>query len=104
MANIVRDPHEHPDAIIPDLKTNDVAKFTADQVAFVYGSLWKQRYFTKVGDDYCPLPVQWDIGNKWMKYHVPDTGADWWAAYYPSDNMQRPTGPTCDGRRVLCMP
>lgn len=98
MANIVRDPHEHPDAIIPDLKTNDVAKFTVDQVAFVYGSLWKQRYFTKVGDDYYPLPVQWDIGNKkWMKYHVPDAGADWWAAYYPSDNMQRPTGPICDG-------
>jgi predicted CXXCH cytochrome family protein len=98
MANIVRDPRTHPDAIIPDLKTNNVAKFSADQVAFVYGSIWKQRYFTKVGDDYYPLPAQWDIGNKkWMKYHVPDTGADWWAAYYPSDNMQRPTGPTCDG-------
>jgi predicted CXXCH cytochrome family protein len=98
MANVVRDPREHPDAIIPDLKTNDISKFTIDQVAFVYGSIWKQRYFTKVGDDYYPLPVQWDIGNKkWLKYHVPDTGADWWTAYYPSDNMQRPTGPTCDG-------
>lgn len=98
MANVVRDPHEHPDAIIPDLKTNNIAKFTVDQVAFVYGSIWKQRYFTKVGDDYYPLGAQWDIGNKkWMKYHVADTGADWWTAYYPSDNMQRPTGPTCDG-------
>jgi predicted CXXCH cytochrome family protein len=98
MANVVRDPKEHPDAITPDLKTNNVAKFTVDQVAFVYGSKWKQRYFTKIGDDYYPLGVQWDIGNKkWMKYHVPDTGADWWTAYYPSDNMQRPTGPTCDG-------
>ena len=30
--------------------------------------------FTKVGDDYYPLPVQWDIHNKkWLKYHVPDT-------------------------------
>ena len=98
MANVVRDPRQHPDAILGDLNTNDVSKFTVDQVAFVYGSLWKQRFFTKVGDDYYPLPVQWDVGNKkWMKYHVPDTGADWWAAYYPSDNMQRPTGPTCDG-------
>jgi len=98
MANVVRDPHEHPDAIIPDLKTNDIAKFSVDQVALVYGSIWKQRYFTKIGDDYYPLPAQWDIGNKkWMKYHVPDTGADWWTAFYPSDNMQRPTGPTCDG-------
>lgn len=98
MANVVLDPRQHPDAIIPDLTTNNVAKFTLDQVALVYGSKWKQRYFTKIGDDYYPLPVQWDVGNrKWLKYHVPDTGADWWAAYYPSDNTQRPTGPTCDG-------
>ena len=98
MANVVRDPRTHPDAIIPDLRTNNVAPFTVDQVAFVYGSKWKQRYFTRVGDDYYPLPVQWDVGNKkWLKYHVPDTGADWWTAFYPSDNMQRPTGPTCDG-------
>ncbi len=98
MANVIRDPREHPDAIIPDLNTNTVAKFTKEQVAFVYGSKWKQRYFTKRGDDYYPLPVQWDIGNKtWRPYHVPDTGADWWAAFYPSDNMHRPTGPTCDG-------
>jgi predicted CXXCH cytochrome family protein len=98
MANVVRDPKQHPEAIIPDLKTNNVARFSIDQVALVYGSRWKQRYFTKIGDDYYPLPVQWDVGNrKWLKYHVPDIGADWWATYYPSDNMQRPTGPTCDG-------
>ena len=64
MANVVRDPRQHPDAIIPDLATNNVFKFSKDQVAFVYGSLWKQRYFTKVGDDYFPLPVQWDVVNK----------------------------------------
>jgi predicted CXXCH cytochrome family protein len=98
MANVVLDPREHPDAIIPDLKTNNIAKFTVDQVALVYGSKWKQRYFTKIGDDYFPLPVQWDVGNKrWLKYHIADTGADWWTEHYPSDNMQRPTGPTCDG-------
>jgi predicted CXXCH cytochrome family protein len=98
MANVVLDPRQNPDAIIPDLRTNNVAKFTLDQVAFVYGSRWKQRYFTKIGNDYYPLPVQWDVGTrKWLPYHVPDTGADWWAAYYGSDNMQRPTGPTCDG-------
>ena len=98
MANVVRDPREHPDAIIPDLRTNKVAPFTLDQVAFVYGSKWKQRYFTRAGDDYYPLPVQWDIGNKtWRPYHIADTGADWWTAYYPSGNLERPTGPTCDG-------
>ena len=97
MANVVRDPRTHPDAILPNLATNTVAKFTKDQVAFVYGSIWKQRYFTKIGDDYFPLAAQWDIGNHvWRPYHVPK-GADWWEPFYPPDNMQRPTGPTCDG-------
>ena len=98
MANVVRDPRAHPDAILPDLATNTVAKFSASQVAFVYGSIWKQRYFTKIGDNYFPLPVQWDIKtHKWLPYHIPPTGADWWAHLYPDNNMQRPTGPTCDG-------
>ena len=98
MANVVHDPKEHPEAIPPDLGTNGIARLGREQVALVYGSLWKQRYFTKIGDDYYPLPVQWDVANrKWLPYHVPDSGADWWAAYYPSDNLQRPTGPTCDG-------
>jgi predicted CXXCH cytochrome family protein len=97
MANIVRDPHQHPDAIIPNLATNNVYKFTKDQVAFVYGSIWKQRYFTKIGDDYFPLPVQWEFNNhKWSKYFAGDK-ADWWTKFYPPDNMKRPTGPTCDG-------
>ncbi|HEY6904844.1 MAG TPA: c-type cytochrome [Candidatus Acidoferrales bacterium] len=97
MANIVRDPREHPDAIAPNLATNNVFKFTRDQVAFVYGSIWKQRYFTKIGDDYYPLPVQWEFNNKkWSKYFAGDK-ADWWAKFYPPDNMKRPTGPTCDG-------
>lgn len=98
MANVVRDPKAHPDAIIADLAHNNITKVDVNQVAFVYGSIWKQRYFTKVGDDYFPLPVQRDIGTKqWLKYFVPPQGADWWTQYYPPDNMQRPTGPTCDG-------
>lgn len=97
MANVVRDPRKHPEAVIPNLATDTVAKFGLEQVAFVYGSLWKQRYFTKVGDDYFPLPAQWEIKNqKWSKYFVRE-GTDWWASFYPPDNMQRPTGPTCDG-------
>jgi predicted CXXCH cytochrome family protein len=103
MANIVRDPRVHPDAIIPDLSTipDGLPKITKDDIGFVYGSHWKQRYFKKVGDDYFPLPIQWDIVNKkWSKYHVPDTGGDWWAQHYPDpngDNSGRPTGPLCDG-------
>src|ERR1700751_3427171 len=44
MANVVRDPREHPEAILPDPATNTVSKFTRDDVALVYGSIWKQRY------------------------------------------------------------
>jgi predicted CXXCH cytochrome family protein len=99
MANIVRDPKEHPEAILPDLSKPDPnLTFTKDQIAWVYGSKWKQRYFTKVGDDYFPLGSQWDVVHKqWSRYHVPDTGGDWWTKFYPSDNLKRPTGPTCDG-------
>lgn len=100
MANVVTDPKVHPEAVIPDFSKADpqIVKFKLSDVAFVYGSKWKQRYFTKVGNDYFPLGAQWDVANKvWKPYHVPDTGGDWWAAFYPSDNMKRPTGPLCDG-------
>ena len=44
MANVVRDPRSHPEAIIPDLsKPNPLVTFTKDDIAFVYGSRWKQR-------------------------------------------------------------
>jgi predicted CXXCH cytochrome family protein len=98
MANIVRDPKEHPDAILPDLsKPDPLVKFHKEDVAFVYGSKWKQRYFKKIGDDYFVLPVQWDITHQiWRPYFVRN-GTDWWAGLYPADNMKRPTGPLCDG-------
>jgi len=100
MANVVRDPKVHPDAIIPDFsKPDPLLTFTKDDVAFVYGSGWKQRYFKKVGNDYFPFPAQWDITHKmWRPYHVADN-TDWWAPWYPDpgDNSKRPTGPLCDG-------
>ena len=96
MANVVRDPHEHPEAIIPDFsKTNALVNFTKADIALVYGSIWKQRYFKRVGDDYYVLPAQWDVTHKnWKPYFVT---ADWWAPLYPPDNMQRPTSALCDG-------
>ena len=98
MANVVRDPREHPDAIIPDFaKPDPLLTFSKDDVAFVYGSLWKQRYFKKVGDDYFPLPAQWDVTHKiWRPYFVKN-GTDWWSTLFPPDNFQRPTGQLCDG-------
>jgi predicted CXXCH cytochrome family protein len=98
MANVVRDPREHPDAFIPDFsKPDPLLTFSKDDVAFIYGSIWKQRYFKKVGDDYFPLPAQWDIMHKiWRPYFVKN-GTDWWSTLFPPDNNQRPTGQLCDG-------
>jgi predicted CXXCH cytochrome family protein len=98
MANVIRDPKEHPDAILPDLTKKDpLVTFTKDDIAFVYGSKWKQRYFKKVGDDYFPLPAQWDVTHQVWRAYFAREGTDWWTAFYPPDNMQRPTGPLCDG-------
>ena len=98
MANVVRDPRTHPDAILPDLtKANPLVTFKKEDIAFVYGSKWKQRYFQKIGDDYYPLGAQWDVTHQtWRPYHVA-TGTDWWVSFYPAENDKRPTGPTCDG-------
>lgn len=99
MANVVSDPKLHPEAVLADFtQANPLVTFSLDRVAFVYGSRYKQRFFTKIGDDYYVLPAQWDVVNKkWLPFHVPDTGADWWTAHYLSSNMARPTGPLCDG-------
>ena len=93
MANVVRDPKEHPEAIIPDLtKPDPLVKFKKEDIALVYGSIWKQRYFTKVGNDYFPLGAQWDITHQiWRAYFVANN-TDWWVPFYPADNMKRPTG------------
>jgi predicted CXXCH cytochrome family protein len=82
MANVLRDPREHPDAIVSDFSRPDpVLAFTKDQIAFVYGGKYKQRYFTKRGDEYYPLPATWDVTNRrWLPYGV--TGG---------------TGPLCAG-------
>jgi predicted CXXCH cytochrome family protein len=63
----------------------------------VYGSKWKQRFFTKKGDDYFVQPAQWDVAKKrWLPYHV-EPGTDWWVPFYGATNAERPTGPLCDG-------
>jgi predicted CXXCH cytochrome family protein len=82
MANVVRDPRGHPDAIVSDFsRPNPLVTFTKDQIAFVYGSKWKQRYFRREGDDFFPMPAQWDVTHReWRPYGV--TGA---------------TGGLCDG-------
>ena len=98
MANIVVDPKLHPEAIIGDFsKPNPLVTFKKEDVAFTYGSKWKQRYFTKIGDDYFVFPAQWDVQNAVWSAYNPKPGADWWIEHYPADQMKRPTGPLCDG-------
>jgi predicted CXXCH cytochrome family protein len=98
MANVVQDPKANPRAFLCDFsKPNPYWKFRREDIAFVYGSHWKQRYFVRRGHDYYVLPVQWDLVHQtWLPYH-PSPGEDWWVADYPEDQMQRPTGPLCDG-------
>jgi predicted CXXCH cytochrome family protein len=98
MANVVRDPKAHPEAVLGDFAhPTSAVTFKLDDVAFTYGSRWKQRYFTKRGDDYFPLPAQWDVAKRiWLPYHV-EAGTDWWVPFYGPTNNDRPTGPTCDG-------
>src|SRR5215831_1219083 len=98
MANVVTDPKAHPEVILPDLaKADPLVTFKPEDIALVYGTKWKQRYFQKVGDDYFPLGAQWDVSHQiWRAYNVA-MGTDWWTKFYPQANSARPTGPLCDG-------
>ena len=96
MANVLVDPRERPDAILGDFETpHPLVTFGPDDVTFTYGQKWKQRYFTQRGDDLFVHPAQWDVQNgEWRRYGPRN---EWWVAHYPEDQMERPTGPLCDG-------
>jgi len=56
-ANILRDPKEHREAVLGDfVHAITFAPSAWTKRPFVYGSRFKQRYFTKRGDHYYPLP------------------------------------------------
>jgi len=98
MANVVTDPVVNPKAIIPDMtKPDPLVTFKVSDIALTYGSKWKQRYFTKIGNDYFPLPAQWDVQNRVWRAYMVQPNTDWWVPHYPADNLKRPTGPLCDG-------
>jgi predicted CXXCH cytochrome family protein len=98
MANVVQDPAERPEVVVGDFSTPDpLVTFGIDDVAFIYGTKWKQRYFTRIGDDYYVFPAQWDVQARVWRRYFPEPGADWWTEHYPVDAMARPTGPLCDG-------
>ena len=98
MANVLLDPRARPDAILGDFETpHPLVTFRPEDITYTYGSKWKQRYFTRRGDDLFVFPAQWDVQNReWRRYGA-RPGTEWWTAHYPADQMQRPTGPLCDG-------
>jgi predicted CXXCH cytochrome family protein len=98
MANVIQDPRQRPEAMLADFTTpHPLLTFTPEQVVFTYGSKWKQRYFGHNGDDYFVFPAQWDVQHGTWRPYFPKVDTEWWAAHYPADPMQRPTGPLCDG-------
>ncbi|HMD35505.1 MAG TPA: hypothetical protein VKH42_11080, partial [Vicinamibacterales bacterium] len=84
MANVVRDPKQHPEAFIPDFSIPDPLsrsqRKTSRSFTAASGSSATLR---KVGDDYFPLGAQWDVTHKlWRRYFVADN-TDWWVPHYP---------------------
>ena len=78
-------------------KPDPLVTFKKDDIAFIYGSKWKQRYFTKVGDDYFPLPAQWDVTHKiWRPYFVATARTGGCRTIQPT-TCSGPPGPLCDG-------
>jgi hypothetical protein len=52
MANVITDLKVNPRAVLGDFtKPNPLVTFTLAEVAFVYGTKWKQRYFLRRGND-----------------------------------------------------
>ena len=50
MANVVTDPKVNPSVVIPDFsKPDPLLTFKLADVALVYGTKWKQRYFIRSG-------------------------------------------------------
>jgi hypothetical protein len=55
----VREPREDPEAVLRYLsQSGPLRTFDTDQMAFIYGSRYEQRHFTKRGEGYFLLPAQ----------------------------------------------
>jgi predicted CXXCH cytochrome family protein len=73
-AKMTQDVKENPLAILGDFETpSEVRTFSKDDVLITIGNQWKQRYMTKIGDDYYVLPAQYNLEDgKWAAYHADD--------------------------------
>lgn len=63
--NVVRNAKESPDAIIAHFSER-IEGFGREDVEYVIGGHWYQRFMVKMGDDYYMLPKIWSVAShKW---------------------------------------
>ena len=97
MANVVRDPRNTPTPSSPTSRSPIPSYFHEGRHRL---RLRQQMEAALLQESRRRLfPAAGAVGRHaqiWRPYFVPN-GADWWAPFYPPDNMQRPTGPLCDG-------
>ncbi len=69
-ARMLRDAKKNPSAILAD-KFSDEIPFAKDDIEFVLGSHWIQKYLTKIGGEFYILPKFWNIVDKdWEPYSI----------------------------------
>ncbi len=69
-ATVVQDARKNPNVILGDFSVPNLG-FTKDDVDYVIGGHWDQRYMKKIGNDYFVLPKLWSIqSQQWRPYNV----------------------------------
>ena len=90
-------PKVNPSVVLGDFsKPNPLVTFKLEDVAFVYGTKWKQRYFIRKGNDYYPANAQWDVTNRMWRPYFLQPNTEWWVQSLPGDGgrQQRPADRT----------
>ena len=100
MANVVTDPKQHPDAVIPDFsKPDPLLTFTLADVAFVYGSEVEAALFHEGRRRLLSAAARSGTSRTsiWRPYLVAAEHRLVGAALPGATTSKRPTGPLCDG-------
>ena len=99
MANVVRDPKDHPEAILPDLVqarpagANSRRTTSPSSTAASGSSAISQKGRRLFSARRAVGRHASDLARLHGRRRTPTGGLP----FYPADNMQRPTGPLCDG-------
>lgn len=69
-AEVVRSSKDDPSVVLGDFSVPGLG-FSLEDVEYVIGGHWDQRYLKKIGDDYFVLPKLWSVSSKkWRDYNV----------------------------------